>query len=489
SAVELKSHDAAKHYGLAVVLAKLDQLPEAVQSYRRAVALAPDFVHAYNNLGGLLMQLGRVDEAIECYSRAVALDPSFAEAYNNLGLALVRQNKLDDAMASYHRAIERKANYGNAYHNLGIALTSADRFAEAQPCYARAIEIDGDRAASHYNLAFVLSQLNEIEASAAACRRAIAIEPDNAPAHFSLATALLTLGTFAEGWGEYEWRLMQPHHRGREFAVPRWNGEPLEGKTILLVSEQGLGDTLQFIRYAPLVKARVSNLVVECPPNLARLIQRSAGVDHVISSGEPLPEFDVYAHLGSLPRIFETSPTTIPASAPYLWPEDTLVETWQGQFAGLRGLKIGIAWQGNPANPKDRFRSIPLAQFAALMRVPGIHWHSLQMGAGREQLTLERMPIVDLEDRLGDLHNTAAIMRHLDLVITCDSSAAHLAGALGMPVWVALAYAPDWRWMLDRADTPWYPTMRLFRQERPGDWSGVFNAIAAELAAFAASSG
>jgi ADP-heptose:LPS heptosyltransferase len=237
------------------------------------------------------------------------------------------------------------------------------------------------------------------------------------------------------------------------------------------------------VRYAELVKQQGATVIVECKPPLARLFASCPGVDRVMTRGEPLPRFDVWTTLLSLPGIFETSLATIPAKVPYLWPSEALVEQWKDELSKEKAFKIGIAWQGNPTQLSDRFRSLPLAHFAGIAATRGVRLYSLQMGAGREQLAdrANALPITDLADRLGDFHNTAAIIRNLDLVITCDSSPAHLAGALGVPVWVALAFAPDWRWMLKRPDSPWYPTMRLFRQQSSGDWDGVFESIRDEL--------
>ena len=265
---------------------------------------------------------------------------------------------------------------------------------------------------------------------------------------------------------------------------PRWDGSPLEGRTILLCYEQGHGDTMQFIRYAEMVKQQGGTVIVECQAPLVRLLAGCAGVDQVIAHGEPRPPFDVHIPLLNLPGVFHTSLETVPAKVPYLAPDPEAVTQWKKKLGRKKGLKIGIAWQGNPDFRKDCFRSIPLTHFGMLAETPGVRLFSLQFGTGREQLAqyVDSWPITDLGDELGDFSNTAAIMKNLDLVITSDSAPAHLAGALGLPVWVALTFAPDWRWMAKRADSPWYPTMRLFRQTKHGDWAGVLQEIQAALA-------
>jgi hypothetical protein len=291
-------------------------------------------------------------------------------------------------------------------------------------------------------------------------------------------------GDFAGGWSDYEARWQQAGFALPPYKQPRWNGSPLGGKTILLWAEQGLGDTVQFIRYAPLVKQRGGRIIVASQPALIRLLQSCPGIDQLVAKDTPPPPFDVYAPLMSVPGIMGTTMTNVPGTVPYLHADPTLVEHWRRELAALKGFKIGIAWQGNPGYRKDRFRSVPLAYFEPLSRISGVQLLSLQKGPGTEQLAAlnPRWPVLDLGGRLdeasGPFRDTAAIMQVLDLVIASDSVVAHLAGALGVPVWVALPRMPDWRWMLHREDSPWYPTMRLFRGTRDGQWGDVFEGIA-----------
>jgi len=269
----------------------------------------------------------------------------------------------------------------------------------------------------------------------------------------------------------------------RRFPQPLWSGEPLAGKTILLHIEQGIGDTIQFIRYASIIKRQGAAVILECPKPLFGLLEGCPGIDQLLGQREDLPAFDVHAPLLSVPGILKTSLETVPATIPYVFPRPTLVEQWQKRLLDLDGLKIGISWQGNPKYRDDRFRSIPLRYFAPLAEIPGVCLISLQKGIGTEQLAAVRdlFPVTDfaaeLDERSGPFMDTAAVMKNLDLVITSDTAAAHLAGALGVPVWVALPSVPDWRWLLDRSDSPWYPTMRLFRQRERGNWQGVFEEI------------
>jgi tetratricopeptide (TPR) repeat protein len=483
-AVELKPGFAEAHNNLALVLRAQNQLDDAAACFRRALELKPDFAEAHNNLALVLTEQNQFDLAAACCRRALELKPDFAQAHNNLGLVLHEQNRLEEAAACYRRALELKPDFAQAHNNLGLVLRDQNQLEEAAACFRRALELKPDFAQAHKNLALVLQEQNLLEEATACYRRALALKPDFAEAHYNQGLTWLLMGRFAEGWSGYEWRWKRKGNEERILAEPRWTGSPLAGRTILLHSEQGLGDTLQFIRYAELVKRQGGTVLIEVHPALASLLARCPGVDRVIAGGEPLPKFDVHLPLLSLPRVFGTSLETVPAKVPYLLPDAASLEKWKRELGAETGFKIGIAWQGNPAHRADRFRSIPLARFAGLARMRGVHLYSLQMGAGREQLSALAgpLPITDLGDRLGDFDHTAAIVRNLDLVITCDSAPAHLAGALGVPVWVALAFAPDWRWMLDRGDSPWYPTMRLFRQNAPGDWEGVFERIQGALA-------
>ena len=333
--------------------------------------------------------------------------------------------------------------------------------------------------------------------AAAHFERALSLKADYPVPHFNLALVWLTHGDFERGWTKYDWRWTQPGFIRREFSQRLWDGTHLGGKTILLHAEDGLGDTLHFIRYASLVRERGGNVIVECQSALVRLLQGVPGISRLVAQGAPLPGFDVQAPLLSLPGIFHTVLETIPAKVPYLHADRNLVEHWRRELqksdvksTGLdtgRSLRVGIAWQGNPGFLHDRLRSIPLAHFAKLAKVPGLQLVSLQKGPGKEQLLEQKdeFSVLDLGNRVdekyGGFMDTAAIMQNLDLVITSDTVIAHLAGALGVPVWVALALAPDWRWLLNREDSPWYPTMRLFRQRSQGDWDEVFERIAEQL--------
>ena len=449
---------------------------DAEAALRRALDIKPGFPAAQNNLGLLLKEQGRLDEAEAAFRNALTLAPNLAEVHNNLASLLLRRGALGEAEASCRRALDLTPHSAEAWNNLGAVLKEQLRLDEAGADFCRALELDPDNAEAHNNLGAVLRDQNQLDWSVSCFRRALAIEGDYAEAHYNLACALLLMGQLDEGWREYEWRwkcrgVEEPMHNR-----PRWTGEPLAGRTVLLQGEQGFGDILQFIRYAELVKRQGAIVIVECPPPVKSLLAPCSWIDRVVTAGERLPDFDFHLPLMSLPAMFRTSLADIPATIPYLSADPMAVERWKNELAGDRGFKIGIAWQGDTRNPRDTFRSFPLELFEPIAAIEGVSLYSLQMGSGREQLdgANGRWPITDLGDRLGDFANTAAIVQNLDLVITCCSAPAHVAGALSVPVWVPLTSVPDWRWMLNRDDSPWYPTMRLFRQSRLGDWSTVF---------------
>jgi tetratricopeptide (TPR) repeat protein len=484
-ALDLQPSWTEAYDNLGNALARLGRLEDAMTCYREAIHLAPALVEAHNNLGALLARRGLLDGAIACYQQAVRLKPDYAEAHNNLGAVFAQQERLAEAVISYQQALQIKPDYAEAIHNLAIAFTTQGRFDEAAAHYQQVIRLKPDYAAAHKNLGSALAELGSYAEALASYRQALRLDPDYADAHCSLGLLLLLQGDYERGWPEYEWRgrLCEP----RSFPAPRWDGTPLAGRTILLHSEQGLGDTIQFLRYAPLVKQHGGTVIVVCQPQLLPLAATCPGIDYLVTDGAPLPAFDVHAPLLSLPAILGTTLATIPAAVPYLRAQPELIDQWRTKLRAHDTYKIGIAWQGNPTFGQDRQRSIPLAAFAPLAQLPGVKLISLQKGHGREQLRNLKgaFPVLDLGDQVdeavGPFMDTAAIMRNLDLVIAPNTVLAHLAGALAIPVWVALPAVPEWRWLLDRSDSPWYPSARLFRQQQAGDWHRVFQQLALEV--------
>ena len=462
----------------------LGKKDESLACYHRAVELEPGNSDAHNNLGVAFKNLGKLDEAIACYQRALELKPDNASAHNNLGIAFLEQRKLDEAVACQRRALELKPDNADTHNNLGAAFKEQGKLDEAVACYRRALELKPDYADAHSNLGAAFQEQGKLDEALACYARALELKPDNPGTHNNRALLRLLLGDFQEGWPESESRWDIKGFRRRPFYQPLWDGRPLEGKTILLHSEQGLGDTIQFVRYAPLVKQAGARVLLECQKPLVRLLAGCRGVDELLGRGDDLPPFDFHAPLLSLPGILHTSLETIPADVPYLFADPPLVEHWRGELESIAGFKVGIVWRGSPVFRNDRARSFPLSCFEPLAGLPDVRLISLQKGAGVEQLQdlAGRFPVTELGSRLDDFTDTAAAMANLDLVIACDTAVAHLAGAMRLPVWVAIPFIPDWRWMLDRDDSPWYPSVRLFRQKKPGDWASVFDQMKTAIA-------
>jgi tetratricopeptide (TPR) repeat protein len=485
-AVRLQPESAEAHSALGAALAAQRRWAEASASCREALRLAPDLPEAHVNLGAALAGEGKADAAVASFREALRLQPGHAAAHHNLGAALLEQGQLDAALSHQREAVRLTPRSVVAQSGLGLALLARGELEGALAHCREALRLGPNSADAHSGLGLVHAERGQHEEALACYARALEREPEHPETHRNRALLWLQLGDFARGWPAYEWRWRCKELPPRPFPQPRWHGGPLGGKTILLHAEQGLGDTIQFIRYAPLVKAKGGTVVVACQRPLLRLLASCPGIDRLAAQGDVLPPFDVHAPLLSLPLLFGTDLHSIPADVPYLRAEAALVEQWRQQLAGRPGLKVGIAWQGSTRHRRDRQRSIPLEQFEALARVEGVRLVSLQKGPGSEQVRAlaGRFPVAELpglDERLGPFVETAAVLSCLDLVVCCDSALGHLAGALGVSCWLALPSSPDWRWLLGREDSPWYPRHRLFRQERPGDWAGVFRRLAAAL--------
>jgi Flp pilus assembly protein TadD len=472
---------------LGVVLLALGRSADAVIPLRQAIALRPEHADSHNRLGQALAEAGRWGEAADSFRRLTTLRPASADAHHNLAVALARLGRHAEAADAYRESLSRRPDHAEDHNNLGLALVEVDRRDEAVSSFRQAIALNPDYAEAHNNLAITLVALGDSAGGLAAFAEALRLRPDYPKARTNRALALLQTGDFEQGWREYEWRWRTDDFTPREFGKPRWDGTPLEGRTILLHAEQGLGDTLQFIRYAPLVRQRGGVVLVEAPPRLLPLLQRCPGIDRLVARGALLPAFDVEAPLLSLPGLLGTTAATVPAPIPYLSADPERRARWGAELRALPGFKVGIAWQGSRTYRGDPQRSIPLRHLEPLTRLPGVRLVSLQKGHGSEQLAAVAAAwgVVDLGPRLdegtGAFEDTAAVMTQLDLVVSSDTSVVHLAGALGTSVWLALPLACDWRWGLAGESTPWYPTMCVFRQRRAGDWEEVFTRMAAEL--------
>jgi len=480
-------------YGVALcnrgnVLQSLKRYEEALASYDRSIQFRPDYPLVHYNRGNVLQELNRYADAVASYERACALGPGFALAFSNRGNALLRLRRYKEALASFDRALELQPDYADAHSNRGALLQEMRRFGEALASYDRALAIMPGHSGALSNRGLCLHQLGRYDEALTAFEAANAVVPDNPEAHFGEAQTRLLLGDFARGWEQYEWRsrgqFMQ--HEIRKFAEPRWReGDAIAGKTVLLYGEQGFGDTIQFCRYVPLVAARGARVILEVAEPLKSLMAGLAGAAQVVAKGEPLPEFDMQCALLSMPLMFHTDLASIPASVPYLHAPAVGVRDWQARLAPHRRPRIGLAWSGRPAHPEDLVRSIGLSSLLPLLECDAT-FVSLQKVVRPDdaRILAERSELLNYADALADFSDTAALIANLDLVISVDTSVVHLAGAMAKPVWVLLAANPDWRWMLKRTDSPWYPTARLFRQDETRAWDGVIAGVQAALREF-----
>jgi tetratricopeptide (TPR) repeat protein len=483
-AVAARPEFAEALFNRAVLLQGRARFADALADYDRLLALRPDHAEALCNRGVVLAHFGRLDEAVASYDRALAARPDYAEALSNRGNALKALGRFGDALTSYDRALALRPDYPEALSNRGVILTALHRFEEALASCDRALALRPDFAPALNNRAAVLQELGRFDDALACYERALALDPDYAEAGLNRALLLLLGGAFAQGWPAYEWRRRTAHWEPRRFAAPEWAGEDIAGKRLLLYAEQGFGDTIQFVRYARLAAARGAQVVVEAQPPLAPLLAASGCADAVAAAGAPLPPFDLQCPLLSLPRLFATTIADIPAPIPYISPPPERSAAWAARLPRDRP-RVGLAWSGHPHNSKDHDRSIPFAQLAPLLAVPGVRFVSLHkdVRASDAEAFAGCGSIIDLHAKLTDFADTAAVIANLDLVVTVDTAVAHLAGAMGRPVWILLPRVPDFRWLLGRADSSWYPTARLFRQTRAGDWGDVIARVAGELRA------
>jgi tetratricopeptide (TPR) repeat protein len=456
----------------------------ALASFDRAVVINPDLAPAHHQRAALLQDLKRHEEAVAAYRTALRLDPRNAQAANDLGTALIESGRFDEALASIDQALALDPGLFGALINRGNALNQLKRPEQALQAYQRALALNPAAAQVHSNCGHLLHDAGRYDEALHAYERALALQPDLALVQWNKGLIKLLHGEFEEGWRLYEAR-WQSYARPsfRNFPQPLWSGDALAGRTILLHAEQGLGDTLQFCRYLPAVAELGGTVLLEAPATLLPLLETLPGRKTLLASGDPLPPFDLQCPLLSLPLAFGTRLETIPAPIPYLSVPEDRREPWAARLGPRQRPRIGLAWSGAPNHLADRERSLPLRLLAPLLQLDA-EFHSLQkLIRAEDEPALAGLPqLVRHEAELRDFADTAALTAAMDLVITVDTSVAHLAGALGKPLWLLLQHAPDFRWMLQRPDSPWYPTARLFRQDHPGDWEAVIAAVAAQLA-------
>lgn len=470
--------DAAGNLGNVLLIQ--GDLNEAIKLFNHALKIDPNSIGAHISLGNSLMKQKKFDEAATSYRSALAIDSDFVPAHNGLGAALLSLGQLDEAEIAFGEALDLDPRNAEAYCNIGNLWRNSGNLEKAVESLQRALEIQPGLIEAHINLGNALKSLGDTEGSLESYKNALAIDLKNPETHWNYAQMLLLKGRFKEGWPEYEWRSQCSEFQSMNFSAegPKWDGDDLNGKSVLLHAEQGLGDTIQFIRFASVIAEQGGEVMVECPPAISWLVQTAPGVRMANKIDRSVP-CDFQTSLTSLPHILKIEEETIPAEVPYFSVNTDWAENW-GKKLGDEGFRVGINWQGNPSYKADGNRSMALRFFEPLAKIPSVRLISLQKKNGLEQL--QSLPAGMIVETLGDdfdegpdaFIDTSAVMMNLDLIITSDTSVAHLAGALARPVWTLLPFVPDWRWMLDRDDSPWYPSMRLFRQETVGDWVGVF---------------
>jgi tetratricopeptide (TPR) repeat protein len=476
-------------YKRGVCLRHLMRLEEACLCFGKALTIRPDHFDALNDRGRTLLDLWRADEALMDFRKAIEIEPNSVASLNNYGIALILLRRCEEALRILDRALSISPDLAELFNNKGNALKYLGRFDEALATYDRAIAIRPDYAEAHSNRGNCLDEMGRYGEALSCYKDALALQPDHADTHWNIAVNRLRAGDLKTGWVENEWRwkIKSLQVTPRNFGQPLWIGaEPIHGKVLLLHNEQGLGDALQFSRYIPLLAARGARIVLEIDGPLKELLSGLSGVSHCVAKGEALPDFDFHCPLTSLPLAFDTTLDTIPSAVPYI-SVGAQATDWETRLHSQNRPRIGLVWSGNPIHNNDRNRSMPLESLLPLLDV-NAQFVSLQKDVrpNDEAVLRERNDILHVGAELHSFADTAALIEQLDLVISVDTSVAHLAGALGRPVWIFLPYVPDWRWLLDREDSPWYPTARLFRQSETREWPFIVDKMRQALREFVA---
>lgn len=466
------------HYGIQLTMR--GELQQAVVAFCRAIQIDPNYSRAYNNLGLVLQRMNKLEEAEIFLRRAIDLAPQDSYSYNNLGLVFFDSHRLADAEVCLRQAIKLNPRCPEVYNNLGLILEDAAHFDEAENLYRHAIQLNSKYVEAYYNLGNFYKTVKRLAEAESCLKQALELQPDYSDAAFSLATLYLLQGKYEQGWRSYD-ALRVKKNKNRTAGICRWQGEKLTGLRILLFYEQGFGDTIQYVRYAEKIAQLASEIVLWVQSPLQSLLASSYPT-LTVYSGESIPPgcYDFACPLPSLPMILNTLATSIPQNVPYMKPDCGLVTKWKCRLNGIDGgllKRIGIVWAGNPQHHNDRNRSIPISVISSLFAVKTVNWISLQVGSHAADLETTDHDVRDFSSDLVDFSQTASLIANLDLVITVDSAVAHLSGAMGKKTWLLLPFAPDWRWQLEREDSLWYPTLRLFRQRRVGDWREVIENV------------
>ena len=480
-ALTIKPEYAEAYNNMGVTLKEQGKLDEAMASFNKALAIKSDYAEAYNNMGTVLKDQGKLEKAIASYTKALSLKPDYAKAYNNMGVTLQEQGKLDEAIEAYKMALAIKSEYAEAYNNMGTVLKDQGKLDEAIEAYKMALAIEPDYAEAYNNMGSAFQDQGKLEKAITSFNKALSLKPDNAETYTNMGLTYLCKGSLEEGFKFNEYRFKKqkvPTRAPREKL--HWNGsEPIKGKEFLVYEEQGLGDIIQFCRYLPTLVKQGAKVTFKVTQKLHAILQTMDSGVTLSTTDADEGQIDFEAPLMSLPHLFKTHLKTIPSMNPYLYANHGRTKTW-GERLHTDRFKIGICWQGSKSKI-DIGRSFPLSLFEGISKAPNVELISLHKGEGEHQIKDISFDLTtlgaDFDADQDAFLDTAAVMMNCDLIITSDTAIAHLAGALGCQTWVALKHVPDWRWMLDRSDSPWYPTMTLYRQKNPGDWACVFEAI------------
>lgn len=477
-AIKLNPHHAEAHYNRGVILNELKRYQDAFNSYHQAIALKDNYVDAYNNCGNVVMELKRFEEALTCFQKAIEINPNYAYAYNGQGNVLMELKRFDEALLSYEKAIALNSQSPDPHNGKSNALQELKRFDDAVTGYEKAIALNPASADTYANRGLAMQGMKNFDEALQNFDKAIELNPEMADPYWNKALLRILMGEYEEGWQLYEYRR---HRSGKQesypiYDQPLWLGqESIADKILYIYPEQGLGDFIQFCRYVPLVEKLGAKVILKVPNPLYAMIKTMGLNAKIVRNDEKVDEFDFHCPIMSLPLAFKTTVETIPNNIPYLYSDQFKKSYWERKFAyASNSLKVGLVWSGSKDHKKDHDRSLRLEQLAPILDLP-VTFYSLQKEV-REQdkITLSKLnQIQEDHEELNDFSDTAAMVDCLDLIISVDTSVAHLAGAMGKNVWILISYLPDYRWMLDRDDTPWYPTARLFRQPNVGDWDNA----------------
>ena len=474
---------------LALKYQQVGNLLQAELIYKGILKKQPNNSYVYSNLGFIYKENRRIEKAIACYQKAIHLNPNLGDAYYNLGVIFKDQGKIEEAEALYIKSITLRPNLP-AYLNLGSLYQEAKKIDEAIACYQKALQLDPGYFKAYNNLGLAFKQQMLVDQAISSFEKALQLNPNFIEAHTNIAALYLLGGNYKQGWIEFEWRKKGRNYSQRNFNRPFWDGSGISGKTILIHNEagaRGFGDTIQFIRYVPLVADLGAKVIVECQKELSSILKNVAGIHNIVVEGESLPDFDVYCQFFSLPFLFNTTIESIPSIIPYITTDSLLVGQWKDKIQHCKtNLKIGFVWEADPFHQQNlgvSNRNCPLELFLNLTKNRDAVFYSLQMGKAVEQLRnlTGNLNIIDLTEDIRDFSDTAAFIENLDLIISIDTAVAHVAGALGKQVWILVPFMPDSRWLLERQDSPWYPSARLFRQPSPGNWESVIANVKDEL--------